>query len=102
MQARQKLLEDRGAKNFGHPEQLMTSKAKDSFPEKRCDFCVELGKSWDGQVNELFASDDLCKQSNRYRTSCFLCDSIRLDGELVCCPEAGMQECYRANAVESR
>jgi hypothetical protein len=79
MQARQKLLEDRGAKNFGRRERYITSKPKDSFPEKRCDFCVDFGKSWDGQANDLFASDGFCKQSDRYRASCFLCDGIRLD-----------------------
>jgi hypothetical protein len=78
-QARQKLLEDRGAKNFGHPERLMTSKAKDSFPEKMCDLCTELSKPWDGQDNEPFASEHPCKQSEIHRTSCSLCDSIRLD-----------------------
>jgi hypothetical protein len=98
MQARQKLLEDRGAKNFGHPERLMTSKAKDSFSEKRCDFCVELSKSWDGQINELFASDNLCKQSERYRPSCSICDGIRVDCSRTESWSAGQRLAYR-NAI---
>jgi hypothetical protein len=98
MQACQRLLEDRGAKNFGHPERLMTSKAEDSFLEKWCDFCVELSRFWDGQINELFASDNICKQSERYRASCSICDCIRLDYSWTESWSAAQRLAYR-NAI---